>query len=94
MQNAKKTYEGWEQSGLSLSKYLEVGDTVDAALEMYFLEVLPPACWSPRCIQLGEAATHDGATGRPMFETLEKIDGAWTYTGVKATPDGEASWYE
>ena len=85
-----KTYEQWQESGQVLGEFLQIGDVVDEELQMYFLEVLPPACWSRRCIQLGEPARSD-ENGRPMFETLEKKGKDWVYAGVKAFPKGEKS---
>jgi len=87
-----RTLAGWESSGQSLTEYLAVGDRVDEELRMWFLEVLPPACWSSRCIQIGEAAG-TAEDGRDTFSTLEMIDGHWTYTGEKATPPGERCLY-
>lgn len=89
-----KTKEGWDNSSLSLNEFLAVGDKVDEVMADYFLGVLPPACMSSRCIQIGEPWTHD-SNGNPMFETLTKADkdSPWVYAGILVTPDSEQCLY-
>ena len=94
------TEEEWNASGLCLRTYLNVGDTVDDELRecacfFGWYCVLPPATWSGRCIQIGEAAAHDGQ-GRPTFATLQRFekDGPWVYMGEIATPEGEVCSYD
>jgi hypothetical protein len=84
-----KTNAQWSASGKCLEEFLEVGDLVDDELRMYFIEVLPPACMSRRCIQIGEPVRHDPSTGEPMFETLLRVVEGWKYAGVCVTPNGE-----
>lgn len=86
-----KTYEQWQESGENLGEFLQVGDVVDEELQIYFLEVLPPACWSRDCIQIGEPSKADPVTGANMFETLEKKGDSWIYAGVKVFPVGTKS---
>lgn len=86
-----KTYKDWNGSGKDLHEFLQIGDAVDDEIYDYFLGVLPPACNSSRCLQIGEPYTHDA--GGPLFETLEKIDGQWVYTGYKHTPKTEKCLY-
>lgn len=86
-----KTLQGWHESKKDLQEYLQIGDAVDDELYYYFIEVLPPACMSPRCIQIGEPYTHDA--GGPVFATLEKQNGQWIYTGHKNTPKTEKCLY-
>ncbi len=81
-----KTRKGWETSGQNLGEYLQVGDVVDEEMEMYFLEVLPPATWTSRVIQIGEPYDHDHR-GLPRFSTLEKIEGNWVYKGNRTKPE-------
>jgi len=90
------TKEEWNESGLRLSTYLRVGDTVDDELREWWYCVLPPACWSGKCIQIGEAASHDTKTGRPTFATLQRFEkeGPWVYMGEIITPEGEVCSYE
>lgn len=74
-----KTLDGWEESGLLLDEYLQVGDIVDEELQLYFLEVLPPATMTDRCIQIGEpSALVDGAY---TYDTLKKTKDGWVYCG-------------
>lgn len=86
-----KTYQDWCKSGKDLSKFLQIGDVVDEEMYYYFIEVLPPACMSNRCVQIGEPYSHDA--GGPVFDTLEKKNGNWIYTGYKNTPKGETCLY-
>jgi hypothetical protein len=90
--NTIKTKKGWQESKQDLSQYLQPGDIVDEDMFDYFLEVMPPTCQSDRCLQIGEPFTHDDK-GRPMFSTLEKINGQWTYTGIKVTFESEKCLY-
>jgi len=89
------TKDEWNLSGLCLSTYLNVGDTVDEELKMYFLEVLPPATWSGRCIQIGEAASFDTVKNCNTFSTLQRFEkaGPWVYMGEIAPPKGEVCSY-
>ena len=87
-----KTKRAWHESKLPLGEYLQPGDVVDEEMMYYFLEVLFPACYSSRCIQIGEPYTHT-SNGEPMFSTLERIDGNWVYTGIKTTPATEQALY-
>ena len=86
-----KTYKQWTESKKDLNEFLQIGDVVDEDILDYFIGVLPPACQSPRCVQIGEPYTHDA--GGPLFATLEKIDGQWIYTGHKNTPKTEKCLY-
>ena len=89
-----KTLEQWQESDKhNLGEFLQIGDEVDEEMAMYFIEVLPPACMSRKCVQLGEPSRHDAKTGRPMFETLQKEDGEWIYKGVALTPPWETCSY-
>lgn len=71
-----KTYEGWEGD---LSEYLQPGDIVDEEMSDYFITVLPPACMSGGCIQIGEP--HDHIDGRATYATLKYTDAGWMYAG-------------
>jgi len=90
------TKEEWHLSHLCISTYLNIGDTVDDELREWWYCVLPPATWSGKCIQVGEAAGHDPKTGRPTFSTLQRFEkeGPWIYMGEIATPQGEVCSYE
>ncbi len=75
-----KTYEAWAGQ---LTDHLNLGDCVDEALYWYFLEVLPPAHWSDRIVQIGEPQDHAGPEGRARFSTLQRYGEAWYYTGYR-----------
>lgn len=82
-----KTIEQWNESKLSLSNFLNIGDEVDEDIAEYVLCVLPPATWTKNCIQLGEPYDHDN-NGRARFLTLEKkvLGDNWFYAGIKTRP--------
>lgn len=82
-----KTLQAWNSTEMQLTQYLEPGDRVDDTLFDYFREVLPPACDTPDCVQIGEPydSTKDGYRAR--YITLHKIGGNWIYVGVLPAPD-------
>ena len=77
-----KTKEAWDQSRQDLGTFLTVGDIVDEEMFYYFVEVLPPATLTQARVQIGEPDNHD-ERGYPRYQTLDKLNGQWTYTGVK-----------
>lgn len=75
-----KTLDSWNTSGIRLSKYLQVGDRVDNAMHDYFRDLLYPAYFDNRTLQVGEAYSH--VDGKPTFTTFKKrADGRWYYCG-------------
>jgi len=81
-----KTKAQWDQSRQNLSTFLNVGDLVDEEMKMYFLEVLPPATWTNRVIQIGEPYSHN-SKNQPEYFTLERDHEGWKYAGIKAGPE-------
>ena len=75
-----KTMAGWNESKLSLTKYLCVGDIVDEEIYDYILCVLPPAFHDNEFLQMGEPYDHNehGET----FITLQKCVSGWVYAGT------------
>jgi hypothetical protein len=49
-----KTIKEWEESGMQLTSFLNVGDVVETAFADWALNIMPPAYWSERIIQVGE----------------------------------------
>lgn len=84
-----KTYEEWNGSGVNLDKYLTPGDEVDQAMFDYFLEVVPPASFGSRHVQIGEACDHSGPGGQPTFDTIVRHEGRWIYLGRRILRDLE-----
>ena len=84
-----KTLKQWQESKLDLSQFLQPGDPVDDGLFDYMLEVMPPACLTPTCLQMGEPFDHD-YQGRPLYLTLEKPGNDWIYTGIKIQQPGKS----
>jgi len=76
-----KTKKGWDESRLTLDKYLETGDPVDDEMFDYFVGVLPPVTFTDKRVQIGEPVDTDGA-GEYTYMTLEKIKGQWVYVGI------------
>ena len=88
-----KTYNQWNGSGKDLDQFLGVGDEVDEEMFYYFLEVLPPACISKACVQIGEPHSHD-KNGKPTFATLLKTGKNWAFAGNIPTPKNEKCLYQ
>jgi hypothetical protein len=72
-----KTYLDWRGS---LNEYLQIGDQVDKEMVDYFINVLPPACWNSRVIQIGEPYYH--VEGKATYNTLKNTSEGWTYAGT------------
>jgi hypothetical protein len=71
-----KTYADWKGD---LHDYLQLGDSVDDEIFQHFLNVLPPAYWSDRVLQIGEPYSH--IDGKPIYPTLCKGINNWVYAG-------------
>lgn len=76
-QPALKKYSDWRGN---LSQFLRIGDVVDQEFVDYFLNVLPPVCWSNFIIQMGEPYSHD-EEGYPTYATLKNTLNGWVYAG-------------
>jgi len=74
-----KTYQGWNESKMDLSRYLQIGDQVDEDLVDYILCVLPPATYTSSVIQMGEPQSH--VAGRETFTTVHQVNDKWYYAG-------------
>ena len=68
----------------------QIGDYVDQELVDDFMDMLPPACMSTRCSQIGEPYSHrqDPDTGkrRATYATFKRVsgeypNGIWQYCG-------------
>jgi hypothetical protein len=76
-----KTEKGWHESNLSLTQYLEVGDSVDESIADYVLFVLPPAYYTSELLQMGEPFS--SVRGEATYITLHRADGIhWKYVGT------------
>lgn len=75
-----KTYANWKGN---LNEYLQVGDIVDEEFVEYFANVLPPAAFNSRLIQIGEPYSHqpDGDKYKPTYPTLENTAEGWRFCG-------------
>jgi hypothetical protein len=75
-----------------ITDFLNIGDSMDDDFFDYFLGVLPPACMSKTCLQIGEPYDHTG-DGKPTFMTLVKQGPVWIYAGCIPTPETETCLY-
>lgn len=86
-----KTYNNkplWTQDDFDYSK-VQIGDYVEQAIVDDAMDLLPPACMSSACSQIGEPYSHrmDPANGkwRPTFTTFKRVtsgsNGIWQYCG-------------
>ena len=86
-----KPVYGKERWTGDFSECFSPGDLVNAEIAEYFLDVLPPACYSSRFVQCGEPYSHaidtDGkvketyATFKAVKGTLSDIDSIGEYCG-------------
>ena len=74
-----KTLTGWNQSGQQLTPYLNTGDEVEEAFTDWALDIMPPACWKPDLIQIGEPHSH--VNGRATFATFHREGSRWYFVG-------------
>lgn len=80
-----KTYNGkkvWTEDDFSYSK-VQIGDYVSQEVVDDAMDMLPPACMTARCSQLGEPYSHkqDPETGawRATYATFTKVGGKWPH---------------
>ena len=61
----------------------KIGDLVDQEFVDDAMDLLPPACMTARCSQVGEPYSHrqDPKTGkwRPTYSTFKKVGGEWPH---------------
>jgi hypothetical protein len=74
-----KTLTGWRESGKQLTPYLNTGDEVEEAFADWALNIMPPACWRPDLIQIGEPHSH--VDGRATFATFHRQGRTWYFAG-------------
>lgn len=48
-----KTIKEWEESGLQLTPFLSAGDVVEPSFADWAVNIMPPAYWSERIVQVG-----------------------------------------
>jgi hypothetical protein len=53
-----KTRQQWGESHQNLGEFLKVGDPVDNDFIDWARDIMPPAHWTSRIIQIGEAHSH------------------------------------
>lgn len=80
--------EVWTEDNFDYST-VKVGDYVEQAVVDNAMDLLPPACMTSRCAQMGEPYSHreDPETGRwrATYATFKRVtsgsDGIWMYCG-------------
>lgn len=85
-----KTKEQLDKSGLTITEFLQPGDSVDEEIVDYFIGVLPPETMNSSVIQIGEPCSHDHHTGEALFMTLTRLSqhDPWVYAGIMPKPNG------
>ncbi len=63
-----KTRQQWAESHQNLGQFLNVGDPVDNDFVDWARDIMPPAHWTSRMIQIGEAHSH--VAGRATYATF------------------------
>lgn len=76
----KKTYKGWEKSGLNLREYIPHPTEIDISLWSHLAEVVSPHYCGHGVTQCGEPEIRKGS--ELMYETVSSIDGRYFYLGV------------
>lgn len=71
-----KKYADWD---CDLDVFLQIGDVVDREFVDYFINVLPPAFWNDRIVQMGEPYSH--RDGKATYATLKNTGKGWVYAG-------------
>ena len=74
-----KTIQGWHDSQNQLTPYLDTGDEVEPAFADWALNIMPPAYWSDRIVQIGEPHSH--VHGQPTYATFYLDAGVWRFGG-------------
>ena len=74
-----KTIKEWKQSGMNLTPYLVAGDEVEPAFADWAVNIMPPAYWSHRIIQVGEPSIQ--VEGKATFATFYQDGGRWLFAG-------------
>lgn len=72
-----KTMADWNGS---FDECFAIGDLVDEEIVEHFINVLPPACMTGECVQIGSPDFHvaEGAT----YLTLKNTPDGWMYAGT------------
>ena len=63
-----KTRQQWGESHQNLGEFLKVGDPADNDFIDWARDIMPPAHWTSRIIQIGEAHSH--IEGRATYTTF------------------------
>lgn len=88
--NGQKVY-GMKDWNKGFDEQFKPGELFTSEIAEYFLDVLPPACWSSTFVQVGEPHDHrkdkDGnfkstyATFEAVKGTINDVDSVWKYCG-------------
>lgn len=72
----------WTEDEFEYTK-VKIGDLVSQEVVDNAMDILPPACMTNRCSQVGEPYSHreDPKTGkwRPTFPTFTRVGGEWPH---------------
>jgi hypothetical protein len=68
------------RSHQNLGQFLKVGDPVDSGFVEWARDIMPPAHWAGRMVQIGEAHSH--IEGRATYATFYVPSGSqWLFGG-------------
>ena len=75
-----KTRQQWAESHQNLGQFLKVGDPVDSDFVEWARDIMPPAHWAGRMVQISEAHSH--IEGRATYATFYVPSGSqWLFGG-------------
>ena len=76
-----KTRQEWAESHQNLGQFLKVGDPVDSDFVEWARDIMPPAHWTGRMVQIGEPHSH--IEGRATYATFHLPDNTtqWVFAG-------------
>ena len=85
MNNEIKSMDGWGKSGVSIDKYLKIGDVVESGMVDYFMNCLPPRVMWSSLLQMGEpyssVADENGDLHMTYLTFSKNENNEWIYTG-------------
>ena len=74
-----KTRQQWAESHQNLGQFLKVGDPVDSDFVEWARDIMPPAHWTSRMVQIGEPHSH--IEGRATYATFYQSGNQWLFAG-------------
>lgn len=76
-----KTRQQWAESHQNLGQFLSPGDLVDEDFIEWARDIMPPACWTSRMIQIGEPHSHIGNRATYATFHIPANSKYWAFAG-------------